>query len=144
MSSQSTVRPLSRRVLISSTVSEPALSPVSVESSARRRVKSYVARMRDSSGLRRPSFVAFSGSSPVRRANAGWVASTPESSTAQHSVRQERLNRRVAASALTVTRERQIAGRAGRLRFTAHSERGRPESRSRSFIKSAVVSTRSA
>ena len=68
--------------------------------------------MRESPAARSPSGVFASGSSPVRRANAGWVASMPESSTAQQSVRHDRLNRRVAASALTVTRERQTAGRA--------------------------------
>ena len=65
----------------------------------------------------------------------------PESSTAQQSVRQERLNRRVAASALTVTRERQTAGRAGRLRFTAHSTGGLPSSRSSPARSAAALST---
>ena len=97
--------------------------------------------MRESPAARRPSAVSASGSSPVRRAKAGWVASMPESSTAQHSVRQERLNRRVAASALTVTRERQTAGRAGRLRLTAHRDGGSPVSRLSPASRSAAVAT---
>ena len=45
------------------------------------------------------------------------------------SVRQERRNSRVAASALTVTRERQTAARAGRLRLIDHSSGGESSAR---------------